>query len=179
MIDSRSTQPAVPPRILAPSSPRSINTSASSYTDVFDATPPPLPPKVPSRSNSPNSAQQPPLPARSFATSNSTPPLSPRGASPINPAVAPLNTPPRSPPIPNRTNLSDSGRSNPSSEPDVIPRSSSEGAQYKRSAFQNFQPTPNPHEDALRTRSSIEDLNRRTEQLSLQRNQVRLSERLN
>ena len=109
MIDSRSTQPAVPPRILAPSSPRSINTSASSYTDVFDATPPPLPPKVPSRSNSPNSAQQPPLPARSFATSNSTPPLSPRGTWPINPAVAPLNTPQRSPPIPNRANLSDSG----------------------------------------------------------------------
>ena len=157
--DNRSAQPAVPPRIVHPSSPRSINTSTSSYNEVFDAPPPPLPPKVPSRPNSPNSVQQPPLPARTF----SSPPLSPRVASP-----AALSTPPRSPQIPTRSNLSDSGRSNPSSETEVIPRSNSDGAQFKISAFQNFQ--PNPHEQSIRRRSSIEDLNRRTEQL--QRNQV-------
>ena len=170
--DNRPTHPSVPPRTLAPSSPRSVNTSASSYNDVFAATPPPLPPKIPSRSNSPNPTQQPPLPARTFSATTSTPPLSPRGSSPINPAVASLNTPPRSPPVPARMNLSDSGRSNPFPEPEMIPRSYSEGTQYKRSAFQNFQPMPNPHEDAIRRKSSIEDLNRRTEQLSLQRNQV-------
>lgn len=155
-----SPQPVVPPRVpphtsprtLAPSSPRSINTSSSSYNDVFD--PPPLPPKVPSSSSSPT---QPPLPTRAF----SPPPLSPSS----------INTPPRSPPVPLRTNLSDSGRSN-SLEREMIPRSNSEGAHFKRSAFQ----TPNPHEDAIRRKSSIEDLNRRTEQLSLQRNQVRLEE---
>lgn len=153
-------KPTIPPRTLPPpaptthqpystnSLPPSMNSSSSS-SSVFDSQL--APPSLPHRSTSPRSYTPP--------ATLSTPPRSPARN------MASLSTPPRSPPVPPR-------------EEGTIPRAYSEGAQFKKSAFQNFE-VPNPHEDSLRRKNSIDDLNKRAQQLSLQRNQVTFRHILN
>ena len=161
-VQSMVQQPVLPPRVTTSSfNPpgRSLNSSSSSYSDVFD---PLQPPRIPGRSLSPNFSQ-PPLPARTFSSFPSSPPVSPSRGAPLMPAAAPR------PVLPPRTNVSNSGRSSPSE------KSNNSADTYQGSAFKNFSHSnPNPHEESLRKRSSIEELNRRTEELSLQRNSVLL-----
>ena len=152
--EPRSGAPSVPPRIVTSSlpaqpSPRSANTSSSSYNEVFEAP----------RSGSP----APPLPA-------------PRAGSPAprrparTPPRSPLNTPPLSPSYLPRTDPLNTSSSS-SDTPEIIPRTASDGSNYKgSSAFKSFSQGPNPHEDSLRSRSSADELSRRTQQL--QRNNV-------